>query len=148
LLSRSRPGGTTISAHSEILLVAQSPTLIEAFQEATANRHHRPVVARDSRHALEIAANRSFCLLVVDLASSDVSGWHLLAQLKNRRLLSGIPLIGVAPSWDRPQWLDRSPVEEWVEEPATLERALTRCSCKDEAGARAFAAQTSGSVQE
>lgn len=112
------------------LLVARDTPSGERFRAIAEQQSHRLVTVSDAREALRLLERESCCLAIVDLVTPSVSGWHLIASLKSKRLLEGVPLIGLAPSWDRPGWLPTGGFFDWVDENEISVNALNNCLCQ------------------
>lgn len=75
-----------------ILLVDDDPTNLTILRHTLA-QHYRLLYARDGQTALELAAHRQPCLVLLDVMMKGLSGHEVCIQLKANPLTRDIPVI-------------------------------------------------------
>jgi len=81
-----------------ILVVDDSPEALQLFTRMLASngRSYRLMRASDGRRALEILRTRRPDLLLLDLVMPGVDGYQVLAELRRRPELAGMPVITIS----------------------------------------------------
>lgn len=68
-----------------VLLAEDEPLAALVLEEVLTDMGHQVILACDGQAALELAAQRSFDILVTDLAMPRLPGWELIPRLRASR---------------------------------------------------------------
>jgi two-component system response regulator MprA len=118
---------TSEQVKKSVLVADDNVDLLEAMADALEMDGYSVLRAHNGREALELAADDSVCLILLDLSMPVMDGWEFLEQRKRIPRLAAIPVIVLsAYAWPKP-----SDAEGVLQKPVTLDtiRRLVRCYC-------------------
>jgi len=79
----------------EILLVEDNQTILEAFSILLTESGYPVITAASGKDALELAAEHSPGLVLLDLGLPDMNGLEVVRALKSAKSTAGIPVIAI-----------------------------------------------------
>ena len=83
---------------AKILVVDDTPVLLDLVREALEDAGHEVRTCVFSRQALKMAAEFLPDVVILDVIMPEVSGWEILDQLRSSRETSELPVI-VCTAW-------------------------------------------------
>ncbi len=86
-------GGVTVNGTPRILVVDDTPALIDVIRTALEGEGYQVSTCLESRHAVEIAVAQQPDLIMLDVVMPEVSGWEVLAELRGYPEFARTPVI-------------------------------------------------------
>jgi CheY-like chemotaxis protein len=84
-----------------ILLVEDNVQTLQLMDRILRKSGHQVTPAATASHALKIAQDKQFDLLISDIGLPDLSGWELMERLRAEGPLRGIAISGFVSNADR-----------------------------------------------
>ena len=76
-----------------ILVVEDDDDTRDALCVLLTGQQYRVLYASNGREALQILARERPALIIMDLSMPVMTGWQLLEFIRDRRMLTGVPII-------------------------------------------------------
>jgi CheY-like chemotaxis protein len=76
-----------------VLVIDDNADTLQLLQRYASGTRYHLISARDPRRALELAAEFSPQIIVLDVMMPDVDGWEVLARLRQHPLVDRTPII-------------------------------------------------------
>ena len=110
-----------------VLVADDNADLLETMADALELDGYPVLRAHNGKEALELAADDSICLILLDLSMPVMNGWEFLEQRKRIPRLAMIPVV-VISAYASPKPLD---ADGLLQKPVTLDtvRRLVKCYC-------------------
>ncbi len=85
--------GMTVTAAPRILVVDDTPALIDIVRKCLEEEGYQVRTCLESRHAVELARSDPPDLIMLDVVMPEVSGWEVLARLRQDPAFAKTPVI-------------------------------------------------------
>jgi CheY-like chemotaxis protein len=83
----------TVTAAPRILIVDDTPALLDLMRECLEAEGYRVQTCLESRHAVSLASADPPDVIMLDVVMPEVSGWEVLAQLRQDPRFQRTPVI-------------------------------------------------------
>ncbi|HEY1298445.1 MAG TPA: response regulator, partial [Chloroflexota bacterium] len=83
----------TVTAAPRILIVDDTPALLDVMRTCLESEGYRVQTCLESRHAAALAAADPPDVIMLDVVMPEVSGWQVLAQLREDPRFQRTPVI-------------------------------------------------------
>jgi CheY-like chemotaxis protein len=83
----------TITAAPRILVVDDTPALLDVIRTCLEDEGYRVRTCLESRYAAQMAREEQPDVIMLDVFMPEVSGWEVLAELRGDPALSSTPVI-------------------------------------------------------
>jgi two-component system OmpR family response regulator len=83
----------TVTGAPRILVVDDTPALLDLVRECLESEGYRVQTCLESRFAVELASSDPPDLIMLDVVMPEVSGWEVLAQLRQDHRFQRTPVI-------------------------------------------------------
>jgi len=78
---------------AKILVVDDSPTILEMAKSILEENHHEAIIAQDGKEGLEKARGEKPDLIILDVMLPQIDGYRVCAMLKHDSRYKDIPVI-------------------------------------------------------
>ncbi len=85
--------GMTVTAAPRILVVDDTPALLDIVRKCLEEEGYRVRICLESRYAVEVARAERPDVIMLDVVMPEVSGWEVLASLREDPAFARTPVI-------------------------------------------------------
>ncbi len=112
----------------KILIVEDNPEVVELMQMILEYMGYAPIVAKNGKEALNLAASSLPDLILLDITLPDMDGFAAARQIRHNPKINSIPILattGRVSLRDQEKCL-RSGCNDYISKPFTLEKLVSR----------------------